>query len=101
MPRKRVGLFGDEALLCADAREFILRADDVDLARWFDDGPASRLTFTIAGATDVDSGGPQLAEELEDGGYDAVRERLGLPKAKTAESTLKPSDFFTDTPFDI
>jgi Fe-S cluster assembly ATP-binding protein len=49
----------------------------------------------------VDSGGPQLAEELEDGGYDAVRERLGLPKAKTTETTLKPSDFFTDTPFDI
>ncbi len=49
----------------------------------------------------VDSGGAELAEELETGGYDAVRERLGIPKAATATSTLRPADFFTETPFDV
>ena len=48
----------------------------------------------------VDSGGAELAEELEAGGYDAVRERLGIAKPKQ-ETVQKPSDFFTDTPFDI
>lgn len=48
----------------------------------------------------VDSGGAELAEELEDGGYDAVRERLGITKPK-AERIQKPADFFTDTPFDV
>lgn len=47
----------------------------------------------------VDSGGAELAEELEDGGYDAVRERLGIAKPKS-ERIQKPADFFTDTPFD-
>ena len=49
----------------------------------------------------VDSGGAELADELESGGYDAVRDRLGLPKAMAAEKTLKPADFFTETPFDV
>jgi Fe-S cluster assembly ATP-binding protein len=49
----------------------------------------------------VDSGGAELAEELDAGGYDAVRERLGIPKTRQQEKTLKPADFFTDTPFDI
>ncbi len=49
----------------------------------------------------VDSGGAELAEELEAGGYDAVRERLGIPKIKTEEKTLRPADFFTETPFDV
>ena len=48
----------------------------------------------------VDSGGVELAEELETGGYDAVRARLGIEKI-TSEPELRPSDFFTDTPFDV
>lgn len=47
----------------------------------------------------VESGGPELAEELEGGGYEAMRSRLGLvPAAVTRQR--RPSDFFTDTPFD-
>lgn len=50
----------------------------------------------------VDSGGKELAEELDSGGYEAVRERLGLEKPADEESDLKkPADFFTDTPFDV
>lgn len=49
----------------------------------------------------VDSGGGELAEELEDGGYEAVRDRLGLERPTTDEPTRKPADFFTDTPFDV
>ena len=48
----------------------------------------------------VDSGGAELAEELESGGYDSVRDRLGIPKA-TVREKVKPADFFTDTPFDV
>ncbi len=48
----------------------------------------------------VDSGGRELAEELEDGGYEAVRERLGLERTPE-EPERKPSDFFTETPFDL
>lgn len=48
----------------------------------------------------VDSGGAELAEELEQGGYDSVRDRLGI--ARTSESlAVKPADFFTETPFDL
>src|SRR5690606_3052397 len=47
----------------------------------------------------VESGGPELADELEAGGYDAIRARLGIEvEAKTPEK--RPSDFFTETPFD-
>ncbi len=49
----------------------------------------------------VDSGGHELAEELEDGGYDAVRRRLGIEKAPEDGPQRKPADFFTDTPFDV
>ncbi|HZD21979.1 MAG TPA: Fe-S cluster assembly ATPase SufC [Acidimicrobiia bacterium] len=49
----------------------------------------------------VDSGGGELAEELEDGGYEAVRERLGLERPSTDKPTKTPADFFTDTPFDV
>lgn len=49
----------------------------------------------------VDSGGGELAEELEDGGYEAVRERLGIERPSTDGPALKPADFFTDTPFDV
>ncbi|HEX6147667.1 MAG TPA: Fe-S cluster assembly ATPase SufC [Acidimicrobiia bacterium] len=48
----------------------------------------------------VDSGGPELAVELESGGYEAVRERLGLERP-TTDPTRRPADFFTDTPFDL
>jgi Fe-S cluster assembly ATP-binding protein len=48
----------------------------------------------------VDSGARELAEELEQGGYDSIRERLGMPKTGT-ERAKRPSDFFTETPFDI
>ncbi len=49
----------------------------------------------------VDSGGPELADELEDGGYSAVRSRLGITAPKVATRTPSVSDFFTDTPFDL
>ncbi len=48
----------------------------------------------------VDSGGAELAEELESGGYKAVRERLGLMETST-DPVRRPADFFTDTPFDV
>ena len=49
----------------------------------------------------VDSGGPELADELEaGGGYEAVRERLGLKKPQS-QTAPRPGDFFTDTPFDL
>lgn len=47
----------------------------------------------------VESGGAELADELETGGYDAIRDRLGIPKPKT-EKQRKASEYFTDTPFD-
>jgi len=49
----------------------------------------------------VDSGGRELAEELETGGYEAVRERLGLERPSSDGEVRKPADFFTDTPFDV
>lgn len=48
----------------------------------------------------VESGGPELADELETGGYDAIRERLGIER-KVAIPEKRPSDFFTETPFDV
>jgi Fe-S cluster assembly ATP-binding protein len=49
----------------------------------------------------VESGGPELAEELETGGYDAVRRRLGIETVKKEEPEIPAaSEFFTDTPFD-
>jgi Fe-S cluster assembly ATP-binding protein len=47
----------------------------------------------------VESGGPELADELEEGGYDAIRERLGI-ETETAAPQRRPADFFTETPFD-
>ncbi len=49
----------------------------------------------------VDSGGSELADELEAGGYEAVRARLGIEKPSSEGPARKPSDFFTDTPFDV
>ena len=49
----------------------------------------------------VDSGGPELADDLEEGGYEKVRARLGLQAPAASEpAPRKASDFFTDTPFD-
>jgi len=49
----------------------------------------------------VDSGGKELADELDSGGYDSVRERLGIVRVTDDSPKLKPADFFTDTPFDL
>ena len=49
----------------------------------------------------VDIGGSELADELEAGGYEAVRERLGIERQRTDGPMQKPADFFTDTPFDV
>ena len=49
----------------------------------------------------VDSGGAELAEELEAGGYEAVRDRLGIERPSKEGPVRKPSDFFTETPFDV
>jgi Fe-S cluster assembly ATP-binding protein len=47
----------------------------------------------------VESGGPELAEELESGGYEGIRRRLGIAAPEPAVQK-RPADFFTDTPFD-
>jgi Fe-S cluster assembly ATP-binding protein len=49
----------------------------------------------------VESGGNELADELEAGGYEALRERLGIEKATDEDEMPKPADFFTETPFDV
>jgi len=59
-----------------------------------------RIHVMIGGRI-VDSGGGELAEELEAGGYEAVRERLGIEKPTSEGPKRKPADFFTDTPFDV
>ncbi len=59
-----------------------------------------RVHIMIGGRI-VDSGGPELADELEEGGYDAVRSRLGLAVHATPRPESKVSDLFTDTPFDF
>lgn len=47
----------------------------------------------------VESGGPELADELEAGGYEAIRARLGI-ETEAKEPQKRPADFFTETPFD-
>jgi Fe-S cluster assembly ATP-binding protein len=49
----------------------------------------------------VESGGPELAGELETGGYEAVRERLGIERPSPPVAEKAPSEYFTDTPFDL
>ena len=49
----------------------------------------------------VDSGGPELAAELERGGYDAVRSRLGLAAPAPVRPERNVGSLFTDTPFDV
>jgi Fe-S cluster assembly ATP-binding protein len=46
----------------------------------------------------VESGGPELAEELEAGGYEAIRRRLGLEDSKPAPPA--PRDPFSELPFE-
>ncbi|HEY7565534.1 MAG TPA: hypothetical protein VIA81_11475, partial [Acidimicrobiia bacterium] len=55
-----------------------------------------RVHVMIGGAI-VDSGGPELAEELESGGYEAIRARLGLKEAKEAPSAPDP---LSELPFE-
>jgi Fe-S cluster assembly ATP-binding protein len=59
-----------------------------------------RVHIMIGGRI-VDSGGPELADELEAGGYSGVRSRLGLAGATPSRSKPTVSDLFTDTPFDF
>jgi len=49
----------------------------------------------------VDSGGGELADELDSGGYEAVRDRLGIERPSTEGPMRRPADFFTNTPFDV
>ena len=49
----------------------------------------------------VESGGPELADELEDGGYESVRERLGIELPATPPREKAASEYFTETPFDL
>ena len=61
---------------------------------------ADRIHVMLDGRI-VESGGPELANELEAGGYEAVRERLGIEAIKKpAAAVPAASEFFTDTPFE-
>ncbi len=55
----------------------------------------------MMGGRIVVSGGPELAVELESGGYGAVRSRLGLVDQTSSRPEPRVSDLFTDTPFDL
>lgn len=56
----------------------------------------------MLGGRIVESGGPELAEQLEAGGYDEVRRRLGISDTAPAKPAPTPaSELFTDTPFDV
>ncbi|HUO45894.1 MAG TPA: Fe-S cluster assembly ATPase SufC [Acidimicrobiia bacterium] len=50
--------------------------------------------------TVVDSGGPELADELEGGGYEAIKTRLGIAPTSEEPAPPKASDLFTDLPFE-
>ena len=53
----------------------------------------------MMGGKIVTSGGPDLARELEESGYEGLRKRLGI-ESPGVEATPKPSfDFFSDLPF--
>ncbi|MFQ5967063.1 MAG: Fe-S cluster assembly ATPase SufC [Acidimicrobiia bacterium] len=55
----------------------------------------------IMDGTIVVSGGPDLADDLERGGYRRLRERLGITPPETPSSDIPdPSQQLTDTPFD-
>lgn len=61
---------------------------------------ADRIHVMIDGQI-VASGGSELADELEEGGYAGLRERLGIEPEPDEGPMRKPSDFFTETPFDV
>ena len=48
----------------------------------------------------VEFGGPELAEQLEQEGYEGVRRRLGIPAPVTTPE-ISPADLLTDTPFEV
>jgi Fe-S cluster assembly ATP-binding protein len=59
-----------------------------------------RIHVMIGGKI-VESGGPELAQELESEGYDAVRRRLGIEEVAPEKPSIPAaSEFFTETPFD-
>ncbi len=60
---------------------------------------ADRIHVMIDGRI-VASGGSELAEELETGGYVAIQQRLGIAPPASAAPAKRPADFFTETPFD-
>lgn len=56
----------------------------------------------MLGGRIVESGGPELADQLEAGGYEEVRRRLGITEEPTRKPDVTPaSQLFTDTPFDV
>ncbi len=55
----------------------------------------------IIDGTIVQSGGPELADDLEAGGYRRLRQQLGLPESSVADDIPKASEQLTDTPFDV
>jgi Fe-S cluster assembly ATP-binding protein len=59
----------------------------------------NRVHIMIDG-TVVDSGGPELADELEEAGYDGIRARLGLSPPAAEPRQPKAADLFTDLPFE-
>lgn len=84
-------------------RDFTLRAGDLDLRRWIERGPASRLTFTLSGSVAADSAVPPfgavtatlepsvLAGAVLDSGVAQLRfadGRLHLDSLRLAQSGL-------------
>jgi Fe-S cluster assembly ATP-binding protein len=58
-----------------------------------------RVHVMIDGSV-VDSGGPELADELEEAGYEGIRARLGLAPPAAEPARPKAADLFTDLPFE-
>ena len=48
----------------------------------------------------VTSGGPDLARELEQSGYEGLRKRLGISPPDPADTPDPSADYFTDLPFE-
>lgn len=55
----------------------------------------------MMGGRIVTSGGPELAHELEKEGYEGLRKRLGVEAPAVGAEPTRPSDLFTDLPFDL
>ncbi len=49
----------------------------------------------------VRSGGAELADQLEEKGYESIREELGITTAPPTQTTTSVSDLFAETPFDL